>query len=204
MNEWERLNHQHQVDKSWQALVDRLKQAWGSSFEHKAYYAKRVLEAGGAAHLQKLAGLPVSAMVQIAEAYSRVGEGQGQMSVQEVHLAAEYLADPKSLYHQKGDDAELNAGAKGLVEDLFKAAAGGEVPADQSEQPGRSASSPPPAEGEERPPAAQEAEKLMRSPAYWNTGHPESQSVRAQVQQLMSEAYPEPSPARGEGGDAHA
>jgi hypothetical protein len=135
------------------------------------------------------------------------------------------------------------------VEDLFKAAAGGEVPAEPREPFVQDAGEPSPeaqeearklmsrkdywstadpyahdarrrqvqqllsgvtaprAPGQARPQApvrdpAAEARELMRRPEYWDASQPGSETVRAQVKQLMSEAYPEPPAGEGtEGGE---
>jgi hypothetical protein len=190
MNEFERLQHQHQIDQQWQDLVDRLKQVWGASFEHKAYYARRVLDGGGAPHLQRLAGLPVSAMLQIAEAYARVGEGQSRLTPREAHVAAELLADRSSPYYEKGEDAELHAGARGLVADLFEDAAAWRDPADPTEPA-------PPAGAEPSPAAKAEARKLMDTKGpYFDKAHPDHEAVRARVQGLFEGTIAPQAPAQ--------
>jgi hypothetical protein len=127
--------------------------------------------------------------VQIAQAYAAVGLRESPMSIKEAHIASEYLADRTSPYYQKGDDLELNAGAKGLVEDLFKAAAGGEVPADPqaSAQPDTSTL---PVEVQEQ------ARTLMADPAYWSKADPRYATVHRQVETLLSSVTRPPAPGQ--------
>lgn len=251
MNEWERLQHEQGLKKRWGELDTALRKLWGTSYEHKAYYARKVLDAGGERHLQKLSGLELSAMVQLAEAYYRAGQGQGRLSPTESRLTAEIWADRGSEYYSK-DDPELHAGAKSLVADLFADAAGdaADQPSDPTQQPViqtpepsleakeeaqrlmrtkeywsksdqfahdvvrrkvqelLSGASTPPAQGQPRPPAPTrdpeaEAKALMRRPEYWESSKPGSESVRAQVRELMAEAYPQESPAGEEGGQGN-
>jgi hypothetical protein len=253
MDEWQRLTHQHQVDKQWGELLDKLKTVWSDAYESRAYYAKRVLDQAGPELLAKLAALPLATQVQIAEGFARAGSGVG-MSVEDSLFAAQLIAEPQSRYRgprsNDPEERELHETARELVDEFYGSMPDGNQPADPSEPPPPvgaepspeaqaearklmdtkgpffnkahpdhaavrakvqallSGTSAPPTPGAMRPqgPARNpeaEARELMQGEAYRHAGHPESQAVRAQVSALFSEAYPEPSPTRGEGGDAH-
>src|SRR5215510_14170623 len=103
MDEWQRLQHQGQVDRQWRALVDKLKEVWGPSCEHNSFYARKVLDAGGPDLMAKLAALPFSMQVQIAEGFSRSGSGVG-MPVEDALFAAEQIASPTSRYRKPRDN----------------------------------------------------------------------------------------------------
>jgi hypothetical protein len=208
-NAWDQHQRQAAWDRQWSELTSELKKRWDpTTYESRGYYARKVLDQVPPALLMQLAKLPIATQVAIAEGFARSGSGVG-LPPNEAILAAEMISDPGSFYRQpRSNDAkaqELHELARGLVEDFYGSMPDGHQPADQSESPGSAASSQSPAEGEARPAPAVEAEKLMRSPAFWSKQNPEYQHTHEQVSRLLAEAYPEPGPSgpQGEGGAVH-
>jgi hypothetical protein len=193
MNEFERLTHQHRVDKQWGDLVDRLKQQWGSSFEHNAFYARRVLDAAGPELMAKLAALPLTTQMQIAEGFARSGSGVG-MSPEDAIFAVEQIASPGSRYRQprqnSAEERELHDLARELVGEFMANTPDGNQPADPTEPP-------PPAGAEPSAEAKAEARKLMDTKGpYFNKAHPDHEAVRARVQGLFEGTIAPQAPAQ--------
>jgi hypothetical protein len=182
MSEWERHKHAAQVDRQWQALIDRLKQEFGSSFEHASFYARRVLDQAGPDLLAQLAALPLDTQVQIAKGFARSGEGTG-LPVAEALFAAEQIANPASRYRKPRDndpeERQLHQDAMNLVGEFYGSMPDGNQPADPTEPP-------PPAGAEPTPEAKAEAARLMHTKGpYFNKGDPNHELTRARVQGLL-------------------
>jgi hypothetical protein len=185
VNEWQRHMHQHQADQRWQALVDKLQEVWGADFERRGAAARRMLDAFGPAHLQKLQHVPLSTMVELAKAYSAVALRESPMTPAELRIGAELLVDQTSEYWQKPQDPELAAGARVLVSELMEAAAGGKLPADPAEPLVQETPEP-------TVEAKEQATKLMASKSYWDKGNLDYAATHRQVQQLLEGAAPPP------------
>jgi hypothetical protein len=182
MDEWQRLKHQDQTNRQWQALIDKLKDVWGGAFESRAFYARRVLDQAGPELVAQLAALPLSTQLQVAEAFSRSGSGVG-MPVEDALFAAEQIASPTSRYRKPRDndpeERELHELSRQLVSEFFQNTPDGNQPADPSEPP-------PPAGAEPTPEAKEAARTLMSDPGYWSKSNPRYAAIHRQVEGLLA------------------
>jgi hypothetical protein len=103
----------------WRYLEPRLKALWpGDDFDRNVAAAMKILEQGGPEHLKRLEQLPLSSVLTLACAYSKVGTGESDLPEDEVRLAGELLCDRRSSYWDGNSD--LHKDARGLVTEVMQ------------------------------------------------------------------------------------